>query len=609
MKNFHLIILIFLFTISISAQEETLTTNPSEITTQEKAVELSEEQLLCKEAAEEIMKIYDNWDSSINYKILYPRIKEFVTGFYDEYPDFTKDLLIKEKSGDKLSDYEKRTYVAYKGLKDAVYEEISRYSSDKDFYWGYIDEEISLKLKSISKKLGDYSRSNSNKLVDEQAAYVQQLLDKMHKFEFQLDSLKNITDFKVIDDLIEDNEYNREMLFIEVQKSNFNSKDDIAKLDKLFIEKFNKYVVEKKNTLIENKRNELISSREYWLEEKRATMFDLLDNESRRISKIVTDYLDSLKINRNIKNFDISDSFILSIKDSNDKFEENFNDLIKHKFYSGLVGKFGFYILYEYQPVFRSFRINVFIGTILFMILFVYIFVKVKRSRDSLYIRRIPGLDAIDDAIGRATEMGKPIVYDSGIESYTHIDTIASMLILKSVAKKVAEFKAEIYVPTCDPIVMQISEEMVASGFLDAGYPEDHKKDNIFYLAADQFAFAAGISGLLSRKKPATALHFGYYMAESLLIAEAGFSAGAIQVAGTTSVGQLPFFITACDYTLIGEELYAAAAYISRDAQILTNLKLSDYAKLTIGIVFIIGTVLLTINAEWTFLQDIVSTR
>ncbi|MCK4979629.1 MAG: hypothetical protein KAS62_04490, partial [Candidatus Delongbacteria bacterium] len=240
---------------------------------------------------------------------------------------------------------------------------------------------------------------------------------------------------------------------------------------------------------------------------------------------------------------------------------------------------------------------------------FVVIFIRVKRNKDDLFIRRIPGLDAIDDAIGRATEMGKPIVYDMGIGSYTHIDTIASMLILRSVSKKVADFKAEIYVPTCDPIIMQIAEEMVGSGFLDAGYPEDHKKDNIFFLAADQFAYAAGISGILARKKPATAFHFGYYAAESLLISEAGFSAGAIQVAGTTAVSQLPFFITACDYTLIGEELYAAAAYISRDAQILTNLKLSDFAKLTIGLIFIAGTLLLTMNSEWTFIQDLMITR
>ena len=39
------------------------------------------------------------------------------------------------------------------------------------------------------------------------------------------------------------------------------------------------------------------------------------------------------------------------------------------------------------------------------------------------------------------------------------------------------------------------------------------------------------------------------------MLSETGFDAGAIQVAGTAMVSQIPFFIAACDYTLIGEEI------------------------------------------------------
>jgi hypothetical protein len=237
------------------------------------------------------------------------------------------------------------------------------------------------------------------------------------------------------------------------------------------------------------------------------------------------------------------------------------------------------------------------------------VYLTVRKKRDTIFIRRIPGLDAIDDAVGRATEMGKPVIYDSGLGGFSSPQTIASMLILRSVAKKVAEFKAEIIYPAYDPVVLQVAEEMIASGFLDAGYPEDHKKDNCFFLVQDQFAFAAGVAGLISRRKPATALHFGHYAAESLLISEAGFAAGAIQVAGTTEATQLPFFITSCDYTLIGEELYAAAAYMSRDTQVLSNLKLSDYGKIIFGFLFILGTILMSINSDWTIISDLLSTH
>ncbi len=75
------------------------------------------------------------------------------------------------------------------------------------------------------------------------------------------------------------------------------------------------------------------------------------------------------------------------------------------------------------------------------------------------------------------------------------------------------------------------------------------------------------------REKPAAIFLLGYYYAEALMLAETGFSVGAIQIAGTDAQAQLPFFITTCDYTLIGEELYAASAYLSREPMLLGSLK------------------------------------
>ena len=53
----------------------------------------------------------------------------------------------------------------------------------------------------------------------------------------------------------------------------------------------------------------------------------------------------------------------------------------------------------------------------------------------------------------------------------------------------------------------------------------------------------------------------------------------AIQIAGTDMVTQLPFFIVACDYTLIGEELYAAGAYMGGDPKLTGGLKGQDWCK------------------------------
>nr|MBI3613776.1 hypothetical protein [Nitrospirota bacterium] len=84
-------------------------------------------------------------------------------------------------------------------------------------------------------------------------------------------------------------------------------------------------------------------------------------------------------------------------------------------------------------------------------ILFVSIQAAKKRE---IFLRRIAGLDAVDEAIGRATELGKPILYLTGAGDMSEPSTIAAAVILGRVAKRVAAYETDLMVPHRDPIVM-----------------------------------------------------------------------------------------------------------------------------------------------------------
>ena len=73
---------------------------------------------------------------------------------------------------------------------------------------------------------------------------------------------------------------------------------------------------------------------------------------------------------------------------------------------------------------FRLDRLNNLVMMLLVAVVFFWAVSHAKRK--GLYIRRIAGLDAIDEAIGRATEMGKPIFYVPGIGDMTTVSTIAA---------------------------------------------------------------------------------------------------------------------------------------------------------------------------------------
>lgn len=224
------------------------------------------------------------------------------------------------------------------------------------------------------------------------------------------------------------------------------------------------------------------------------------------------------------------------------------------------------------------------------------------RRRD-IFLRRIPGLDAVDEAIGRATELGKPILFLTGAGDMSEPSTLAAAVILGRVAKRVASYETDLLVPHRDPIVMAVCQEITKQAYLEAGKPDVFKEDSNFFITTDQFSYTASVDGLMLRKQPAANFFMGSYFAEALLLTETGASTGAIQIAGTDSDHQLPFFVTTCDYTLIGEELYAASAYLSREPVQVGTLRGQDIGKgIVLGMV-LIGTLLATagamLNAEW----------
>ncbi len=235
-------------------------------------------------------------------------------------------------------------------------------------------------------------------------------------------------------------------------------------------------------------------------------------------------------------------------------------------------------------------RLNMLIASIL-LSAFVLYYITQARAGKELFIRRIAGLEAVQEAVGRATEMGKPILFVPGISDIDDIQTIAAVTILGRVATMVAEYEANLLVPCCRSLVMSTAQEVVKEAYLEAGRPDAYKAENIRYLTDDQFGYVAGVDGIMVREKPAANFYLGTFYAESLILAETGHAIGAIQIAGTAMPSQLPFFIAACDYTLIGEELFAASAYLSREPRLLGSLLGQDWGKVLILFFIIVGAV------------------
>ncbi|MGI8924837.1 MAG: DUF6754 domain-containing protein [Fimbriimonadales bacterium] len=227
-----------------------------------------------------------------------------------------------------------------------------------------------------------------------------------------------------------------------------------------------------------------------------------------------------------------------------------------------------------------------------------------RRGKD-YFIRRIPGVDALEETVGRATETGRPVVFSPGIGAFDNMQTIAGLAVLAWVAKRCVQMGVRIFVPIAEPVVISAAGDILHEAFRSEGREEEYRSTDVVFFGRDENAYAAGVIGLLTREQAAAAYYFGGFGFESLLMAETGNRVGAIQVGATADFFQIPFFLCACDYTLIGEELYAASAYLSRDPIQVGAVSGQDFCKAILLSIILAGSIastymMLSGSSPWT---------
>jgi hypothetical protein len=216
-------------------------------------------------------------------------------------------------------------------------------------------------------------------------------------------------------------------------------------------------------------------------------------------------------------------------------------------------------------------------------------------------IRRLPAIDTLDEIIGRATEMGKPILYTVGgrLTDVEAPQAIAGFTILDYVARRAAKTGTELRVAPRFAVQIPIVTDIVSNAYLAEGHPERFKPENIQYHSDTQFAFATGVMGQIAREKPASFVMIGAWWGECLMFLETAVIYGAMSVGGTANTHQIPFIVLCTSQCLVGEEIFAAGAYLSKEPVSVGTIAAGDIGRYIVLALIVVGVALATAGVRW----------
>jgi hypothetical protein len=252
----------------------------------------------------------------------------------------------------------------------------------------------------------------------------------------------------------------------------------------------------------------------------------------------------------------------------------------------------------------RVFELAVTIGLV---ILTYYYFSQADKGK-TWFIRRIPGVDMIDEALERATELDRPVHFAVGdkaeLSGMMVPQVIAGLECLQHIAAHCAKLRTKLIVTLCGRSgsggdMVPITNDMVRDIYVQQGVPEDFGLgDTVRYVSGERPVYHAAMQRIFVEEQVCTNIMIGPWAGSIWAVTAFGGAQGIYQITGTALLWEMPEQSCVVDYFLIGEEIYAAGAVLSGDANAQASIKVQDWVKMFIWVVTITGVLALTAGSD-----------
>ncbi len=210
-------------------------------------------------------------------------------------------------------------------------------------------------------------------------------------------------------------------------------------------------------------------------------------------------------------------------------------------------------------------------------------------------LREIPALTSLYRAIGLSVEDGTRLhisLGHGGLLDARAGSALAGLAILRGIAEKTSVSDRPAVATAGNASLGLLTQDTLQAGYQAAGVEELYTPTTGRVTGLSPFGFAAGAMHITQNENVSANIMMGHFGPEVGLLAEASDRENVVVIGASDDLaGQAVLFASSQD-ALIGEELFAAGAYIGTGASHAASLTVQDILRWVIIVALLLGAFL-----------------
>jgi hypothetical protein len=241
------------------------------------------------------------------------------------------------------------------------------------------------------------------------------------------------------------------------------------------------------------------------------------------------------------------------------------------------------------------------LGTLAVFAALIALFLLAARRRGARppALREIEAFQRLPGTVGLAVETGRRLHLSLGsgvVGQAETATTLAGLMAVGRIASDAVVSDKPPVITTADGTAMLLAQDVLRQEYREQNALERFESTSARVAGLSPMAFGAALAPLVKDELVAGNVIIGPAGAEALLLAEAGRRAGVPTLAGTDNLSAQAALFAAADDALLGEDVFAGAAYLGRAQAHIASLRAQDVMRVLVILVILAGTVAKTLG-------------